>query len=81
VFLASNLQPLQGTSVYELWVLPADKSAPIPAGTFRPDAGGNASVVMPHLPKGVAAGGFGVTIEQAGGSSTPTMSTLTLVGE
>jgi len=59
VFVASHLDPLAPHKVYELWLLPADKSAPIDAGTFKPDARGNASVVMPTLPKGIAAGGFG----------------------
>jgi anti-sigma-K factor RskA len=72
VFLASNLNPLQTYKTYELWVIPASGDAPIPAGTFHPDDQGNASVIMPDLPKGVAAKAFGVTIEAAGGSPTPT---------
>jgi anti-sigma-K factor RskA len=72
VFVASHLDPLAPHKVYELWLLPADKSAPIAAGTFKPDARGNASVVMPQIPKGVAAGGFGVTVEADGGSPVPT---------
>jgi hypothetical protein len=73
VFLASDLDPLQTYKTYELWVLPADGSAPIPAGTFHPDERGNASVIMPNLPKGVPAKGFGVTIENEGGATSPTM--------
>ena len=79
VFVASDLDPLAPQKVYELWLLPADKSAPIPAGTFKPDAHGNGSVVMPDLPKGVAAGGFGVTVEADGGSPKPT-SPIVLAG-
>lgn len=69
---ASNLEPLPGNKTYELWVIPM-KGAPMPAGMFRPDAAGNASVVMLDLPKGMEAKAFGVTVENAGGSSTPTM--------
>jgi hypothetical protein len=69
---ASNLQPVPQNKTYELWVIPTS-GAPIPAGTFRPDAAGNASVVLPDLPKGVEAKAFGVTIENAGGSSAPTL--------
>ena len=65
--------------VYELWIIPADGTAPVPAGTFRPDARGYASVVMPQIPKGVAAKAFGVTMEAEGGATTPTMPIL-LVG-
>lgn len=80
VFIASNLLQLQPYKTYELWVLPAEKGRdPIPAGTFKPDERGNASVVMPDLPKGVAAAGFGVTIEDEGGSKQPTLP-IVLVG-
>lgn len=72
VFLASDLDPLQLYKTYELWILPADGSAPIPAGTFHPDDQGNASLILPELPKGASAKGFGVTIEDDGGSQTPT---------
>jgi len=39
---------------------------------FRPDASGSASLVLPQLPSGVTAKAFGVTIENASGSATPT---------
>ncbi len=73
IFLASNMEPLQMYKVYELWLIPADGRDPIPAGTFHPDSRGNASVIMPTLPKGVEAKAFGVTIEDEGGSQTPTL--------
>jgi hypothetical protein len=72
IFLASNLDPLQTYKTYELWVIPADGGAAIPAGTFHPDDVGNASVIMPDLPKGIAPKTFAVTIEPDGGSQTPT---------
>ncbi len=80
IFLANNLQPLQPTKTYELWLIPAAAGAtPIPAGTFRPDERGNATVIMPPLPKGVQAKAFGVTVEDEGGASTPTLPII-LVG-
>jgi hypothetical protein len=73
VFVADHLDPLQPGKTYELWLLPATAGeAPIPAGLFKPDVNGDASVVMPELPKGVTAKGFGVTVENDGGSKTPT---------
>jgi len=72
IFLASDLDPLQSYKTYELWLIPADDGPPVPAGTFHPDAQGNASLILPDLPKGVPAKGFGVTIEAEGGSQTPT---------
>ena len=72
IFQGNNLARLAEDKTYELWVIPASGSAPIPAGLFRPDAAGNATVVLPPLPVGVPAKAFGVTIERAGGSTTPT---------
>lgn len=79
VFQANDLGQLAENKTYELWVIPANGQAPIPAGLFRPDAAGSASVVLPPLPKGVPAKAFGVTIEKAEGSSTPT-APIILVG-
>jgi anti-sigma-K factor RskA len=73
ILLASNLDPLRTYKTYELWIIRADGSAPVPAGTFHPDEHGNASVVLPNLPKNVRAKAFGVTIEDAGGANKPTM--------
>src|SRR5439155_15687917 len=72
LFMAGNLPPLPTKKTYELWLLPISGS-PMPAGTFRPDAHGNAMVMDPPLPKGTEAKAFAVTIEPEGGSSTPTM--------
>ncbi len=79
ILQANDLEHLAEDKVYELWVIPANGQAPIPAGLFRPDATGSASVVLPPLPKGVTAKAFGVTIEKAVGSTTPT-APIVLVG-
>jgi anti-sigma-K factor RskA len=73
VLTANNLAPLAPYKTYELWLIPMDQRDPIPAGTFRPDDRGFATVVLPDLPRGVTAKTFGVTIEDGGGSQTPTM--------
>lgn len=80
LFAANNLEPLPAAKVYELWVIPANGTAPIPAGTFHPDAHGNANVVLPSIPKGVEAKAFGVTVEPEGGSKTPTLPII-MVGQ
>jgi anti-sigma-K factor RskA len=72
VMEASHLKPVPAGKAYELWVMPASGAAPMPAGTFWPNAEGYASLVLPKLPSGVPAKGFGITIENAGGSATPT---------
>jgi anti-sigma-K factor RskA len=71
--LASNLEPLKPYKTYELWLIPADGRDPIAAGTFKPDARGYANVILPALPKGVAAAAFGVTVEDDGGAVSPTL--------
>ncbi len=73
IFVADNLRPVPASKTYELWVIPANGGAPIPAGTFRPAENGTASVILPPLPTGVAAKAFGVTIENAEGSATPSL--------
>ncbi len=80
VLEASHLKPVPAGKAYELWVLPADGSKPVAAGTFRPDAQGFASLVLPKIPSGIAAKGFGLTIEGEEGSPVPT-SPIVLSGE
>jgi hypothetical protein len=72
IFFADDLDPLQMGKVYELWLLPADGRNPIPAAVFHPDNHGNASAILPGLPTGVPAKGFGVSIEDEGGAQAPT---------
>lgn len=72
VLTASNLPPLPADKAYELWFIGTDGKAPIPAGTFRPDAKGNVSLQVAQLEPGAESKMFAVTIEAAAGSSTPT---------
>lgn len=72
IFLASNLQPLPPQKAYELWLIPTS-GAPIPAGVFKPDAHGSATVINPPLPAGVQAKAFAITIEPESGSAAPTL--------
>ncbi len=76
LLLASHLAPLGSEKVYELWLIPADGSSPVAAGTFAPDTHGNASLLVPSLHGAVLAKAFGITVEHAGGSATPTMPIL-----
>lgn len=76
VFTASNLAPLPANKTYELWVIPANGSAPVAAGIFKPDARGMASVLLPNLPHGIQAKAFGVTMENSGGATAPTLPIL-----
>ncbi len=79
LLIASDLRPLPPAKVYELWLIPADGTPPIAAGTFSPDGHGNVSILLPPLGGGRAAKAFGITQESVGGSPTPTLPIL-LVG-
>jgi len=72
VFVANNMPPLPAQKAYELWLIPA-QGAPIPAGVFKPDAHGSATVVNPPLPAGTEAKAFAITIENEAGATSPTM--------
>jgi len=73
VFVAGGLKPLPAGKAYELWLVPAEGQAPIPAGLFQPDADASATVVMPPLPAQTQAKRFLVTVEPSAGSATPSL--------
>ena len=72
VFVANNMPALPAQKAYELWLIPT-QGAPIPAGVFKPDAHGSATVVNPPLPAGAVAKAFAITVENETGASAPTM--------
>jgi anti-sigma-K factor RskA len=72
VFFASNMPAVPSRKAYELWLIPANGGAPIPAGVFKPDARGAATVIKPPLPTGLDAKTFAITIEPEAGSPAPT---------
>jgi len=72
VFVANNMPVLPPQKAYELWLIPA-QGAPIPAGVFKPDARGSATVVNPPLPVGTEAKAFAITVENEAGATSPTM--------
>jgi anti-sigma-K factor RskA len=80
LFLGDHLADLDPGKTYELWLIPADGRDPIPAGTFVPDARGDARITLPPLPKAVRAKAFGVTIEEGEGAQSPTMP-IVMAGE
>ncbi len=72
IFIASNMPAVPPQKAYELWLIPTS-GTPIPAGVFKPDAHGSATVLNPPLPVGVEAKTFAITIEPETGSTVPTM--------
>jgi anti-sigma-K factor RskA len=71
IFMASNMPALPPQKAYELWLIPMSGN-PIPAGMFKPDARGSATVVNPPLPAGTEAKAFAITVENEDGSPVPT---------
>lgn len=63
---------LPAEKAYELWLIPM-QGAPIPAGMFKPNGHGSATVVNPPLPAGAEAKVFAITVENEPGATTPTM--------
>ena len=55
--MASNRTPLPENKIYELWLLPADGSAPMAAGWFKPDGKGN-GMIFHKLPPADRSQGF-----------------------
>jgi anti-sigma-K factor RskA len=73
VFVAGGLRALPADKAYELWLIPTQGKAPIPAGLFRPDPDHGATVVLPPLPAETQAKNFEVTVEPGHGSETPSL--------
>jgi len=68
VLLASNLEPLDQESVYQLWLI--EGNTPISAGTFSVDETGSGKLLVSAIQPGFDA--VGVSIEPEGGSEQPT---------
>jgi anti-sigma-K factor RskA len=77
LFAADRLPALAPGRVYQLWMITG--KAATSAGIFTPDASGAASVTALVTAGAPRPDAFGVTIEPAGGSPTPTMP-IVLVG-
>lgn len=70
---AKNLQPLPADKSYQLWLIPMNGHAPMPAGLVRPDGEGGAFMMHTMETTGIEAKAFAITIEPLHGSNTPTM--------
>ncbi len=71
VLTAGRLPALPPGRVYQLWTIVG--STPTGSATFTPDASGSVSVAVAPAAGAARPDAFGVTIEPAGGSTTPTM--------
>jgi anti-sigma-K factor RskA len=72
-FSGSNIRPLPAGKTYELWILQGKQQPAIPAGSFTPDINGYATLIPPRLPDNLNVIGYGVTVEDVMGLTTPTL--------
>jgi hypothetical protein len=69
VLVGSNVTAPPAGKVYELWYIPTKDAAPVPAGTFQPNANGG---VLMKTKVGSEFVALAVSVEPPGGSPTPT---------
>ncbi len=72
VMIVSNFPPPPPGRTYELWLIAANRPAPVPAGLFKPDASGNAIHVWPQPVEMAALKAFAISDEPPGGVPAPT---------
>ena len=70
VFLATGLPALPAGDIYQLWFVLPD--APVSAALVEPDAGGSATLILQVPGTVVLPATMAITIEPAGGVSSPT---------
>jgi anti-sigma-K factor RskA len=74
IVTAFDLTPAPAGKTYQLWAISKGRP-PASMGTFEPDAGGRAALVLP-VPEAIASAGFiddcALTLEPEGGSPQPT---------
>jgi anti-sigma-K factor RskA len=71
VLFLSNLPQLPEDSTYQLWVT-REGGSPVSGGTFTPQADGSARLIVRTSDLGGTLTGMAITVEPAGGSTTPT---------
>ncbi len=76
---AHDLPPLPADRAYQLWFVPAD-GAPLSAGLLSPQPDGSLGT-QTTAPAGVSVVKTAVSVEPAGGSTSPTMSEIQLIGD
>ena len=73
VLIGRGMPTLPENQTYQLWLM-TETGAPVSAGVFRPDQAGNVEVPASGNLDGVDQ--MGVSVEPAGGSAQPTLSTV-----
>ena len=69
-----------GDKSYQLWIIRADRPAPVSAGVFDVTRDGKASIAIEHLPIFTEIKALAVTLEPRGGVTQPTNSEFFVAG-
>ncbi|PPK64333.1 anti-sigma factor [Actinokineospora auranticolor] len=75
MLMAANVPQAPSGKTYQVWLMEPDGTKPRSVGVMNPDSAGRMSTLDTALG---SAGMFGVSIEAAGGSSTPTDVVMTM---
>lgn len=79
-FFTDKLPALAANQDYQLWYI--GNSGPVAAGVFQVNTGGNGAVEIRNLPHDLSViSAFAVTIEPKGGSTSPTLDQMVLLGK
>lgn len=79
-FFTDKLPALPANQDYQLWYI--GNAGPVDAGIFQVDASGYSALTIRNLPQNVAEiSAFAVTIEPKGGSASPTLDQMVLLGK
>lgn len=80
VFVVENLKPLPPNRDYQLWIIDPQYGTPVDAGVFQTDEKGNVRIQFKAKLPIKTAGKFAVTEEAKGGSPTPHIENMVLIG-
>lgn len=80
VFVVENLKPLPPNKDYQLWIIDPQYGTPVDAGVFQVDEKGNVRIQFKAKLPIKSADKFAVTEEAKGGSPTPHLESMVLIG-
>ena len=78
VLAVNGFQPLPSQQTYEFWLIRNGQA--LPAGTFNVSAGGSGRILVQSSEPLGQFDQAGITVEKAGGTQTPTLEALVVVG-
>ncbi len=81
VLVVENFPALPADQDYQLWIIDEANPVPVSAGTFRVDAQGKVRMEFQPTRAVTNAFKFAVTVEPSGGSATPHLDKMVVVGQ